>query len=137
VNNHCVLTTSDSGRLDVVDFSTEKLYDLLTINGVEYSGTEGPFGLSIAAGETITFDSDDSVVSTGFEVFSSRSCRFLIHVPSNNSLPLALLSYHIYNVLLFIPRPSPLRPPSPPYRSATINWLMEGGFMFLEAMFLL
>ncbi|CAE7202543.1 unnamed protein product [Symbiodinium natans] len=31
--------------IDVVDFSTEWSWDLLTVNGVDYSGTNGPEGV--------------------------------------------------------------------------------------------
>ena len=55
-------------QLSVAFFETEAGYDPLTVNGVAYSGTSGPEGVSVTAGSTITFTSDSSLTKKGFEI---------------------------------------------------------------------
>ena len=52
------------------DFDTEEDYDTLTgVNSaVEYSGSSGPEGVSVAAGESFLWKSDDSSNAPGFKI---------------------------------------------------------------------
>jgi hypothetical protein len=68
INQACTITAHEAVMLSVTAFSTESGYDRLTVNGVQYSGTSGPNGVQVAAGSTITFTSDGSVTSSGFEI---------------------------------------------------------------------
>ena len=64
----CTITVHSGGILSVSAFDTEKNYDKLTVNGVVYSGSSGPSGVSVSAGATITWLSDSSSTSSGFEI---------------------------------------------------------------------
>jgi hypothetical protein len=64
----CTITVNEAVLLSVTAFSTESGYDRLTVNGVQYSGTNGPGGVQVAAGSTITWTSDSSVTRTGFQI---------------------------------------------------------------------
>jgi hypothetical protein len=72
-------------------FSTESGYDYVTIGGTQYSGTSGPVGVAVNAGGTLHWQSDGSVVGSGFTI-----CGALM-VPPPPPLP-----------------PSPPLPPQPP-----------------------
>jgi hypothetical protein len=54
-------------------FSTESCCDHLTVNGVAYSGTQGPAGIVVEAGGTITWSSDQSITSSGWTVCADSS----------------------------------------------------------------
>ena len=43
--------------LDVLSFATEEEYDILTVNGIKYSGAQGPFQGLVPMG-TIEWSSD-------------------------------------------------------------------------------
>jgi hypothetical protein len=73
-------------------FSTESDFDYVTLGGTQYSGTSGPAGVAVSAGETLHWQSDGSVTGSGFTV-----CGALL-VPPPPPLP---------------PQ-SPWTPPSPP-----------------------
>ena len=47
---------------------TEALYDYVTIGGTQFSGTSGPVSVAISAGETLHWQSDSSVVGSGFTI---------------------------------------------------------------------
>jgi hypothetical protein len=49
-------------------FDTEDGYDFLTVSGVGYSGTSGPEGVSIESGDILEWESDSSVVASGFVI---------------------------------------------------------------------
>ena len=71
-SQQCTIQANQNVQLSVSAFSTEADYDFLTVNGVQYSGdgvNRGPVGVSVAAlTSNITWESDGSVVSTGFEI---------------------------------------------------------------------
>ena len=64
----CTITVNEAVLLSVTAFTTESCCDKLTVNGVQYSGTNGPGGVQVAAGSTITWTSDSSVTRTGFQI---------------------------------------------------------------------
>jgi hypothetical protein len=85
-NQQCIIavTAHEEVTLLVTAFSTESGYDYLIVDGVGYSGSgSGLAGVQLDASATITFTSDGSVTSTGFEIcgahpehcLSSRACR--------------------------------------------------------------
>jgi len=59
-------TISSSGSWEVVKFNTEHRYDILTVNGVEYSGENGPSGV-IPSGN-IQWYSDYSEIGVGWKL---------------------------------------------------------------------
>jgi hypothetical protein len=69
-NQQCTITVTAHAQvtLSVTAFTTESGYDFLTVNGVRYDGTSGPEGVQVAAGSTIFFTTDYSVVRSGFEI---------------------------------------------------------------------
>ena len=67
-NQDCVFRSLQNVQLSVTAFNTEQGYDRLTVNGISYSGTTGPGGVVVAAGQDIVWISDHSVVATGFEI---------------------------------------------------------------------
>jgi hypothetical protein len=60
--------TLKSGILEVLSFRTETNYDFLYVNGVGYSGFNGPVGVAVQQGSSISFTSDVSVSYEGFKV---------------------------------------------------------------------
>jgi hypothetical protein len=67
----CIITAREDVTLSVEAFNVEGPncgWDSLTVNGNQYCGTTGPGGVQVAAGSTITFTSDSSVTSYGFEI---------------------------------------------------------------------
>ena len=69
-NQQCTITVAahEEVTLSVTAFTTELGYDYLTVNGFRYSDTSGPEGVHVAAGSTIDFSSDHSVIRSGFEI---------------------------------------------------------------------
>ena len=52
----------------VMAFSTERGFDELIVNGVSYSGSSGPSGVSVWASTSIIWVSDRSETRSGFEI---------------------------------------------------------------------
>jgi hypothetical protein len=70
----CELSVDRDTTLVVVSFRTELRYDYLQINdNVRYSGTSGPSGVALAAGDLMDFQSDDSVEASGFKICDAAS----------------------------------------------------------------
>ena len=81
-NERCTFAVGRAMRLVVVSFDTEAGFDVLTVDGVQYSGEQvggtdeysndggGPVldGVTLAAGSQITWESDYSGVGAGFIV---------------------------------------------------------------------
>ena len=61
-NEECTVTFSSSAVLTSWAFSTEHVYDKVTVNGVQYSGSTGPDGV---VASSMTWWSDGSVVRDG------------------------------------------------------------------------
>jgi hypothetical protein len=78
-------------------FDTEALYNYVTIGGTHILGTSGPVSVAISAGETLHWQSDSSVVGSGFTICAASP-------PLPPSPPAPPLS----------PPPSPPPPPAPP-----------------------
>jgi hypothetical protein len=57
--------------LDVEYFKTEQNLDVLYVNGVAYSGNNGPDNVFVRAGDSLTFTSDASISYFGFYICSS------------------------------------------------------------------
>ena len=64
----CELEALADGSLHVESFSTEVDYDVLTVRGVGYSGTNGPDNVDVTQGDVLTFITDAGVVATGFQI---------------------------------------------------------------------
>jgi len=77
VDDDCSIAVHEAVTLSVTSFITEWNYDELTVHGVKYSGSDGPNGVQVAAGETITFTSDGSEQRPGFEVCGHRFSPFV------------------------------------------------------------
>merc|ERR1711904_523998 len=72
-NERCTITVTESIAVPIVveKFKTEARYDKLTVDGVEYSGTTGPDG--VTPKEVITWYSDTSVTGDGWKLCPSTS----------------------------------------------------------------
>ena len=68
IDTTCEITAQGPGTLRVTTFVTEKGYDLLSVNGHDYSGRTGPDGVKMQTSETIKFNSDVVVTFSGFEI---------------------------------------------------------------------
>jgi hypothetical protein len=64
-NEECTVTFPPSSLLTSSAFSTESGYDKVTVNGVQYSGSTGPYGV---VASSMTWSSDHSVVSPGWKI---------------------------------------------------------------------
>jgi hypothetical protein len=69
-----VLSVGSGEKLETVAFYTEQDYDMLTINGIEYSGTAGPGGVVVSAGDNMTWSSDGADNELGFQVCLAVLC---------------------------------------------------------------
>jgi hypothetical protein len=67
----CRIAVGTDVSLVVQSFATESGYDLLTVNGVQYSGSgEGLQGLTTRAGDVLTWASDSVVHHDGWHICS-------------------------------------------------------------------
>mmetsp|Transcript_58854 Transcript_58854/g.192006 ORF Transcript_58854/g.192006 Transcript_58854/m.192006 type:complete len:608 (-) Transcript_58854:487-2310(-) len=64
-SQHCDIPYT-IGKINVVDFSSERGYDSLTLNGQTYSGTHGPQG--VVPTTNIVWSSDSSVTAHGWKI---------------------------------------------------------------------
>uniref|UniRef100_A0A7S1QPE4 Peptidase C1A papain C-terminal domain-containing protein n=1 Tax=Alexandrium catenella TaxID=2925 RepID=A0A7S1QPE4_ALECA len=58
--------TKEFGNIQVLDFNTEHEYDVLTVNGKDYSGSEGPHG--VVPTQDITWSSDSLLNAQGWKI---------------------------------------------------------------------
>merc|ERR1719482_1659622 len=63
--------------LDVRAFDTEAGFDVLTVDGVAYSGSAGPEGTLVTHGSTISWRSDVSIVRTGWRICNGDDVPWL------------------------------------------------------------
>jgi hypothetical protein len=71
----CTIVVDTNETLWVQSFATEEDYDVLTVDGVDYSGSgDGLDGLVVRAGDIITWCSDSNVNFAGFSVCSGGTC---------------------------------------------------------------
>ena len=79
----CTITANIAMTPVFTEFATESGWDYLTIGGQQYSGTNAPTGLSLAAGDTIAWYTDDEMVQdTGFTI-----CMAMPPMPPTPSQP--------------------------------------------------
>ena len=75
-NQDCVIKQSAPFPLDVPSFDVEHLpsfynpclWDFLKVNGVKYCATEGPQGVTPAAGSELVWHTDYSETKAGFKI---------------------------------------------------------------------
>ena len=70
-NEVCTFTAMQNMYVSSTYFATEVDYDHITIGGVEYSGSAGPFNLMMASGSNMIWSSDGSVNVGGFTICAS------------------------------------------------------------------
>jgi hypothetical protein len=67
-NDKCSFEVTSDATLVSETFVTELTYDYLSVNGVQFSGTNGPSGMKVYMGDIIEFTSDAALVAQGFEI---------------------------------------------------------------------
>ncbi|GMI42721.1 hypothetical protein TrCOL_g6320 [Triparma columacea] len=72
-DERCTFTMGNGGVLNVVSFNIYSRYDYLTVDGVQY-WENGPQGVSVSAGQDITWYSSGSYTDTGFEICVGDPC---------------------------------------------------------------
>eukprot|EP00615_Pteridomonas_danica_P010789 CAMPEP_0114347272 /NCGR_PEP_ID=MMETSP0101-20121206/13770_1 /TAXON_ID=38822 ORGANISM="Pteridomonas danica, Strain PT" /NCGR_SAMPLE_ID=MMETSP0101 /ASSEMBLY_ACC=CAM_ASM_000211 /LENGTH=354 /DNA_ID=CAMNT_0001484487 /DNA_START=76 /DNA_END=1140 /DNA_ORIENTATION=- len=72
-NDYCEIEVLVETKLERQYFYTESSFDYLSFNGVSYSGTSAPKYVQLEEGDEITFDSDGSVVYSGFKYCPAHS----------------------------------------------------------------
>jgi hypothetical protein len=70
----CTFLIGRGGVLNVIDFDTEAGYDKMTLGESEYHGTTGPVGVSISAGDELTWESNGATQMAGFEICIGDPC---------------------------------------------------------------
>jgi hypothetical protein len=70
----CRFQTDEAGPLQIIQFDTEPLHDKLSVGGIEYSGVEGPVGVTVSKGETIEWAADYTTTAAGFEICVGEPC---------------------------------------------------------------
>jgi len=97
----CTIIVETDCVLEVKSFDTEAFYDNLNVNGVGYSGSTGPDGVFVEAGQEIEFSSDVSNTGSGFNICGSPSSA-----PSDDSIIDTLTSneniYYIIAAVLLV-----------------------------------
>ena len=100
-NERCTIRANRALTLSTISFETEATFDQLTIGGIPYSGdmtpSEPPSGVTMQAGDEMSWESDGSVVRTGFMICGRE---LVPGEPSSGESPLP-------------PPPPPPPPPSP------------------------
>jgi len=78
----CTIKVLEDCQLVVHSFLTESDHDILSVNGVFYSGAVGPDGVDISHRDEITFTADYSITNHGFDICGLASSSV---VDSSNS----------------------------------------------------
>ena len=94
VNESCTILVETEASLLVQSFQTERNYDVLTVNGVQYSGSgDGLEGRLTRVGDVIHWVSDGVVYHDGWHLCGGGALRrhavcvcVCVYVPSNDSL---------------------------------------------------
>ncbi|CAL1165853.1 unnamed protein product, partial [Cladocopium goreaui] len=75
-SQNCEVTVADgnSKSINVKAFDTETGYDILEVNGRQYSGTAGPN--DVVPSGTITWSSDYSITAGGWRLCLQELCSF-------------------------------------------------------------
>ena len=69
----CVVVTTQSIFATATEFNTETNWDYVTLAGTVYTGTNGPANVAMAAGASLTWNSDGSVHRDGFTICASTA----------------------------------------------------------------
>jgi len=64
-SERCAFTIHEQVKIEAVDFSAEGDYDILYVNGEEYSGEDTPHGVLASQ---IKWESDGSIVESGWKL---------------------------------------------------------------------
>eukprot|EP00041_Stephanoeca_diplocostata_P004625 m.48041 g.48041 ORF g.48041 m.48041 type:complete len:639 (-) comp15249_c0_seq4:156-2072(-) len=72
-NQRCTLTAKQPIVISNQGFVTETCCDIMTINGVQYSGATGPKNVFLATGDNVTWASDGSITSSGWVLCASAA----------------------------------------------------------------
>jgi len=64
----CIIKVLADCELEVHSFYTESVFDVLYVNGVSYSGTDGPNGVFVHNTEEIKFIADYTGTDLGFDI---------------------------------------------------------------------
>ena len=67
-NENCEIKALRPLVATATEFHTEAGYDILTVAGTEYDGSDGPQGLPLDAGAELVWTSDNSEFRSGFKV---------------------------------------------------------------------
>ena len=70
-NERCTITATQAITVSATYFMTESYYDRISIGSSRWSGTTGPLNVAMAAGSTMTWYSDGSVIRGGFTICAS------------------------------------------------------------------
>ena len=71
-NENCNIKVLRPLVVTATDFHTEAGYDILTVAGTQYYGSDGPQGLPLDAGAELVWTSDDSEFRSGFKVCAAE-----------------------------------------------------------------
>jgi hypothetical protein len=88
-DERCLMHAMMTVTLSASAFNTEHGFDYVTIGGTLYSGTSGPNGVVMAAGETFTWFSDASNTRSGFVICASSAPQLVPPKPPAPPPPLA------------------------------------------------
>ena len=72
-NERCTVRTTQALYATTTYFATESYYDHLTIGNTQYSGSNGPQNVAMAAGATVAWSTDYSITNGGFVLCGSTS----------------------------------------------------------------
>ena len=72
-NERCTVRATQSLYATATYFQTETYYDFILMSGTRYSGTAGPANVQLAAGATVLWRADRSVINGGFIICGSTS----------------------------------------------------------------
>jgi len=68
VDEECPITVEAAGYMTATTFSTESLWDKLTVDGTDYSGSTGPFNQLVPSGAAVEWKSDASRTAAGWRL---------------------------------------------------------------------
>lgn len=83
VSETCTITITEAGTISVIAFDTEPVVDILSIGGLAYSGTSGPAGVRVAAGDQATWSTDTSGNKNGIKICNDQSAANVDHLLSD------------------------------------------------------
>ena len=72
-NEECSITVEAAGYMTATTFVTESLWDKLTVDGTDYSGSTGPFNQLVPSGAAVEWKSDPTGTAAGWRLCYSTS----------------------------------------------------------------